>query len=124
MKKALLVLVVLLLPACSDLFNPLEDDPEEAGITINVVECEVDESGVPRATAEVTSEQAHDNVLLRGELIGDDGVVLQQTSTSLQGVKPGRTYRTRLTFGSISKEDAEGKLDCVVELDFATDIPG
>lgn len=125
MRKALLVLVVLLLPGCFDALNPLEEDPEAAGITVEVVACDVDDvSGVATATAEVTSEQPHDSVLLRGELIGEDGTVLQQSATSVQNIEPGRAYRARITFGSLSKQDQRQELSCDVQLDFAADIPG
>ncbi|HWC32939.1 MAG TPA: hypothetical protein VG709_07405 [Actinomycetota bacterium] len=125
MRKSPLMLVVLLLPACFDAFNPLEDDPEEAGVSVEVVACDVDEtSGVATATAEVTSTEPHDSVLLRGELIGEDGTVLHQSATSVQNIEPGRTYRARITFGALSRQDRRQDLECDVQLDFAADIPG
>ena len=33
--------MVLLLAACADAFNPLETDPSEAGINLQVVGCEL-----------------------------------------------------------------------------------
>jgi hypothetical protein len=116
--RILLAAISLLLVGC-ELFNPLEGDQEEAGVEITVVACARDEtSGVATATFELTSEKEYDTILVQGELSDSTGVVIATSSTSVVGVRPGRTYRQDIVFGSPS--EPEGELSCAVHFDFAS----
>jgi hypothetical protein len=118
-KLVLLVPVVLLLAACADAFNPLETDPSEAGINLQVVGCELDPATtVAKATFELTSDESYSTILLNGELSDESGVVIDTTSGSLSGVEAGKTYRDELTFGGVTSEP-QGELSCDVSFEFA-----
>ena len=116
----LAVSAALTLAACSDAFNPLETDPNEAGIDLQVTGCEYDQtSTVAKAIFELTSEKEYQTILVNGELSDESGVVIATTSTSVSGVEPGKTYREELVFGGLSSEP-EGELSCDVSFDFAS----
>ena len=117
----LLMIAALGTAACAtDSFNPLETDPGEAGVTLEVVGCEYDQTTtVATATYELTSEKEHSTILLNGELSDESGVVIATTSGSISGVEPGKTYRDDLVFGGLSSEP-EGEITCDVAFDFAS----
>jgi hypothetical protein len=117
----LAVAAALTLAACGDLFNPLETDPNEAGIDLRVVGCEYDTtSTVAKAIFELSSaEKEYATILVNGELSDESGVVIATSSTSVNGVEPGKTYRKELVFGGLSSEP-QGELVCDVSFDFAS----
>lgn len=118
MRKSLLVLAVLLLPGCFDALNPLERDPEEAGVTITVDKCEQDRtSEVVTATYTVTSENDYDNILLEGKLKDATGTVVGTSAGSVQNVRAGEPVQTVM---SLSPQGSyEKPLDCEITLNFA-----
>jgi hypothetical protein len=114
----LVVVAALALTACGDLFNPLETDPGDAGIKLQVTACEYDQTTtVATATYELTSEKEYNTILLNGELSDASGVVIATTAGSLSGVQPGKTYRDEMVFGLSS--EPEGQVSCDVTFDFA-----
>jgi hypothetical protein len=121
MRAPLVLVGTLLLGGCDAFdFNPLETDQREAGIELEVVGCERDDtSGVARAVVELTSEREYQTVLLQAELSDESGVVIATTSSSVVGVNPGRTYRKELVFGGIP--EPEGAISCDVTFDFASE---
>ncbi len=122
-RTALLIALVLGGTACfGGDFNPLEEDPEEAGITIEVTACEHNaDIGNITATFELTSEEEYSTVLVNGEATDESGVVIATSSTSLINVQPGRTYRDSMVL-STPAAPPEGEVSCDVTLDFANPL--
>jgi hypothetical protein len=118
------LVAVLLLPACfgGDL-NPIEEDPEDAGVTTEVVGCQHDPvSGNVTLTFELTSESEYQSVLVNGTVKDDTGTVLDTGTASLVEVRPGQTYRGEMIL--IPAGDFQGELTCEAGLDFAQDPIG
>jgi hypothetical protein len=115
------VAVATLLAACTEALDPLERDAGEAGITIEVTGCDLDEgTGLVMATAEVTSkEKEYSTVLVDFELVDSEGVVVASTSTSAANVKPGQTYRLQMPL-SPAGELGSG-FECRADLNLATE---
>jgi hypothetical protein len=100
--------------------NPVERDAGEAGITIEVVGCELDEAtGNVTSTVEVTSEKEYSTVLVDLELVDAQGTVVASTSTSAGNVRPGETYRLEMPL-SPAGELGEG-FTCQADLSLATE---
>jgi hypothetical protein len=118
------LVALLLLPACfgGDL-NPIEEDPGDAGVTIDVVDCKRDQvSGNVTLTFELTSESEYQSILVNGTVKDDTGTVLDTGTASLVEVKPGQTYRGEMILAPAG--DVEGELTCEADLDFAQDPIG
>jgi hypothetical protein len=118
------LLAVVLLPGCfgGDL-NPIEEDPGDAGVTIDVVGCQRDAvSGNVTLTFELTSESEYQSVLVNGTVKDDTGTVLDTGTASLVEVKPGQTYRGEMILAPAG--DIQGELTCEAGLDFAQDPIG
>jgi hypothetical protein len=100
--------------------NPVERDAGEAGIRIEVVGCELDETtGNVTSTVEVTSEREYSTVLVDFKLVDAQGTVVASTSTSATGVRPGETYRLEMPL-SPADELGEG-FTCEADLNLATE---
>lgn len=100
--------------------NPVERDAGQAGIRIEVVGCELDETtGNVTATVEVTSEREYSTVLVDFKLVDAQGIVVASTSTSATGVRPGETYRLEMPL-SPAGELGEG-FTCEADLNLATE---
>jgi hypothetical protein len=100
--------------------NPVERDAGEAGIRIEVVGCELDETtGNVTSTVEVTSERGYSTVLVDFKLVDAQGTVVASTSTSATGVRPGETYRLEMPL-SPADELGEG-FTCEADLNLATE---
>ena len=100
--------------------NPVERDAGEAGIRIEVVGCELDETtGNVTSTVEVTSEREYSAVLVDFKLVDAQGTVVASTSTSATGVRPGETYRLEMPL-SPAGELGEG-FTCEADLNLATE---
>ena len=100
--------------------NPVERDAGEAGIRIEVVGCELDETtGNVTSTVEVTSEREYSTVLVDFKLVDAQGTVVASTSTSATGVRPGETYRLEMPL-SPAGELGEG-FTCEADLNLATE---
>jgi hypothetical protein len=123
-RSKLLTVAALLLTACLEGDpNPIEEDPGEAGVTIDVVGCERDEvTGNVMLTFELTSEQEYQSVLVNGEVRDATGTVLATSSASLLEVRPGQTYRGDMVLSPAG--EVEGELTCDAQLDFAQDPIG
>lgn len=103
--------------------NPVERDAGEAGIRIEVVGCELDETtGNVTATVEVTSEREYSTILVNLELVDAQGTVVATTSTSASNVQPGETYRLEMPL-SPAGELGEG-FRCEADLSLATEARG
>ena len=115
----LAVVSTLALGACADAFNPLETNPEDAGINLTVTGCTYDQTTtLATATFELTSaEKEYDTILVNGELSDASGVVIATTSTSVSGVEPGKTYREDMVFSLTTPPD--GEIACDVSFEFA-----
>lgn len=125
MRSGLLALVAsLALPACfGGDPNPIEDDPGQAGVAIEVVGCELDSaSGNVMLTFELTSEREYQSVLVNGRVTDDTGTVLDTSTASLLDVRPGQAYRGDMVL--VPAGTVEGELTCEAELDFAQDPIG
>jgi hypothetical protein len=123
-RSRLAALVLLVLPACfgGDL-NPIEEDPGDAGVRIDVVGCQRDEvSGNVTLTFELTSEKGYQSVLVNGTVKDDTGTILDTGTASLVEVKPGQTYRGEMILAPAG--DVEGERACEGGLDFAQDPIG
>jgi hypothetical protein len=99
--------------------NPLVEDPDAAGITIEVVGCEPNQAiATVDITFEVTSEdEEYSTVLVNGEVRDESGAVLGTNSTSVTDVRPGRaTPGNMVVFFSTPPE---GGVECEVTLDVA-----
>ncbi|MGH2697265.1 MAG: FxLYD domain-containing protein [Actinomycetota bacterium] len=100
--------------------NPVERDAGEAGIRIEVVGCELDETtGNVTSTVEVTSEREYSTVLVDFKLVDAQGTVVASTSTSASNVRPGETYRLEMLL-SPAGELGEG-FTCEADLNLATE---
>jgi hypothetical protein len=100
--------------------SPLERDAEEAGIRIEVVGCELDETtGNVTATIEVTSEQEYSTILIDLELVDAGGTAVATTSTSVSNVEPGQPYRVEMPL-TPAGELGEG-FTCEADLNLATE---
>jgi hypothetical protein len=88
----LLTVAVLLLTACfGGDPNPIEEDPGEAGVTIDVVGCERDEvTGNVMLTFELTSENEYQSVLVNGEVRDASGTVLAPAAPRCSRSGPAR----------------------------------
>jgi hypothetical protein len=103
--------------------NPIEDDPAEAGVSIEVVACELDPAiGNVNLEFELTSENEYQTVLVNGRVMDETGTVLDTSSASLLEVRPGQTYRGEMVLTPVG--DVQGELACEAELDFAQDPIG
>jgi hypothetical protein len=122
-RTVMLVVVVIAGTACfGGDFNPLEEDPEEAGITIDVIACEHNaDIGTITATFELSSTEEYSTVLVNGEATDESGVVIATSSTSVINVRPGRTYRESMVL-STPATPPEGDVACEVTLDFANPL--
>ena len=122
--RLVLVLAALVSTACfgdelGDL-NPVERDAGEAGINIEVMGCQLDETtGNVTATVEVTSEQEYETILVDFELVDAQGTVVATTSTSATNVQPGETYRLEMPLAPAG-ELGEG-FTCEADLNLATE---
>ena len=116
--------VLLAVPACfGQEVNPIEEDPGEAGVIIEVVGYERDDpSGNVMLTFELTSDREYQTVLVNGEVADETGTVLATSSASPLEVEPGQSYRGDMVLAPAG--DAEGELTCRAELDFAQDPIG
>ena len=100
--------------------NPVERDAGEAGIQIEVVGCELDETtGNVTATVEVTSEREYSTILVNFELVDAQGTVVANTSTSASNVQPVETYRLEMPL-SPAGELGEA-FTCEADLSLATE---
>jgi hypothetical protein len=100
--------------------NPVERDAGEAGIRIEVVGCELDETtGNVTSTVEVTSEREYSTVLVDFKLVDAQGTVVASSSTSASNVRPGETYRLEMPL-SPAGELGEG-FTCEADLNLATE---
>jgi hypothetical protein len=114
------IVSLVLGPACAEAFNPLERDAGEAGITMEVVGCELDEgTGNVTATVELTSEREYSAVLVDVKLKDAEGTVVASSSTSASNVRPGETYRLQLPL-SPAGQLGQG-FRCQAELNLATE---
>lgn len=113
-----LVAVAVATAGCQ-LFDPLERDSEDAGITITVDRCEQDEvSEVVSATFTVVSEEEdYDTVLVDGKLKDATGTVVASSSTSVSNVKAGERQQGVMSLSPSGSY--ETPLDCEIELNFA-----
>jgi hypothetical protein len=112
-----LVAAAVTLAACSA-FNPLERDPEDAGVSIKVERCEQDEvSEVVSATFTVRSEEDYDVVLVDGKLKDATGLVVATSSTSVSNVKANEP--TQGTMSLSPQGEYEKPVDCEITLNFA-----
>jgi hypothetical protein len=115
------LVVAVSLTACTEALNPVERHAGEAGVTIEVTGCDLDEgTGIVTATAEVTSEeQEYSSILVDLRLVDAEGVVVASTSTSATNVTPGQTYRLQMPL------TAAGELgpgcECRADLNLATE---
>jgi hypothetical protein len=121
---AVLVLAALVTTAClGDDFgdiSPVERDADQAGVTIEVTGCELDETtGNVTATVEVTSEKEYETILVDFELADAQGTVVATTATSATSVQPGETYRLEMPL-SPAGELGEG-FTCEADLNLATE---
>lgn len=122
--RALLVVGAFVSTACfGDEFgdlSPVERDAGEAGISIEVTGCELDDAtGNVTATVEVTSDKEYEAILIDLELVDAGGTVVATTSTSATNVQPGETYRLEMPL-SPAGELGEG-FTCEAELNLATE---
>ena len=100
--------------------NPVERDAGEAGVRIEVVACELDETtGNVMSTVEVTSEKEYSTVLVDFKLVDSQGTVVASSSTSASNVRPGETYRLEMPL-SPAGELGEG-FTCEADLNLATE---
>jgi hypothetical protein len=122
--RILAVIVGIVSTACfgdglGDL-NPVERDAGEAGVRIEVVGCELDETiGNVTSTVEVTSEKEYSTVLVDFKLVDSQGTVVASSSTSASSVRPGETYRLEMPL-SPAGELGEG-FTCEADLNLATE---
>ena len=122
--RILAVIVGIVSTACfgdglGDL-NPVERDAGEAGVRIEVVACELDETtGNVTSTVEVTSEKEYSTVLVDFKLVDSQGTVVASSSTSASSVRPGETYRLEMPL-SPAGELGEG-FTCEADLNLATE---
>jgi hypothetical protein len=122
--RILAVIVGIVSTACfgdglGDL-NPVERDAGEAGVRIEVVGCELDETtGNVTSTVEVTSEKEYSTVLVDFKLVDSQGTVVASSSTSASNVSPGQTYRLEMPL-SPAGELGEG-FTCEADLNLATE---
>ena len=121
MRARLLVPVALVAVAAAgcQLFDPLERDPEDAGITITVDRCEQDETTeIVNASFTVTSEEAdYDVVLVDGKLKDATGTVVASSSTSVSNVEAGERHQGNMVLSPSGSY--ETPLECEIELNFA-----
>ena len=112
-----LAVVAVAVGGCSA-FDPLERDPEEAGVRIAVERCEQDEvSEVVSATFTVRSEEDYDVVLVNGKLKDATGLVVATSSTSVSNVRANEPTQGVM---SLSPQGSyEKPLDCEITLEFA-----
>ncbi len=114
---ALLAVVVAAAAGCSA-FDPLERDPEQAGVRINVERCEQDEvSEVVSTTFTVRSEEDYDVVLVDGKLKDATGLVVATSSTSVSNVTANEPTQGVMSLSP--QGDYEKPLDCEITLNFA-----
>jgi len=100
--------------------NPVERDAGEAGIRIEVVGCELDETtGNVTEAVEVTSDKEYTTVLVDFKLVDAQGVVVATSSTSASNVNPGETYRLELPL-TPAGELGQG-FTCEADLSLATE---
>jgi hypothetical protein len=98
----------------------VEQDEGEAGITLEVVDCALDEgTGNVTMTYEVRSEREYDVVLVEGRVKDDSGTVVASSSGSVQNVAPGEAYRAEMVLSPAG--ETQGELDCEASLDLATE---
>jgi hypothetical protein len=103
--------------------DPLEEDPGEAEVTIEVVGCDRDDvSGNVTLLFELTSEREYQSVLVNGSVRDATGTVLATSTASLIEVRPGQTYRGDMVLAPAG--DVQGELTCDAELEFAQDPIG
>lgn len=125
MRSAVAVtLLALLLAGCSpgDL-NPVEHDQQAAGITIDVVGCDLDQgTGNVTMTYELESEKPYDVVLVQGQVRDGSGTIVGSSTGSVTNVSPGETYRGEMVLSSAGK--TQGELRCEATLDLATEPLG
>lgn len=116
-RLALLAVVAVAVAGCSA-FDPLERDPQEAGVRIRVERCEQDEvSEVVSATFTVRSEEDYDVVLVNGKLKDATGLVVATSSTSVSNVRANEPTQGVM---SLSPQGSyEKPLDCEITLEFA-----
>jgi hypothetical protein len=117
-----LAAAALLLAGCNleQSVGGLVRDAEEAGITLDVTECGVDEAGVAFARVTATSaKEEWGTVLFNVDMLNEEGVVIGQGSTSFRNVQPGRKYETRVVISFPSQEPPPSPR-CEARLDFAS----
>ncbi len=121
--RALTMAVALATAGCfgGDIdLNPVERDAGEAGIRIEVVGCEFDETtGNVTETVEVTSDKEYTTVLIDFKLVDAQGVVVASSSTSASNVQPGETYRLELPL--TPSGDLGTGFTCEADLSLATE---
>ncbi|MGH2673935.1 MAG: FxLYD domain-containing protein [Actinomycetota bacterium] len=100
--------------------NPVERDAGEAGVHIEVVGCELDETtGNVTETVEVTSDREYTTILVAFRLVDAQGTIAANTSTSATDVRPGETYRLEMPL-SPAGELGQG-FTCEADLELATE---
>lgn len=120
MRARLLVPVALVAvtTAGCQLFDPLERDQEDAGITITVDRCEQDETTeIVNASFTVTSEEDYDVVLIDGKLKDATETVVASSSTSVSNVAAGERHQGNMVLSPSGSY--ETPLECELELNFA-----
>jgi hypothetical protein len=109
------------LAACGspEQLNPLVEDPEAAGITIELVGCEHNQAiGTVDVEFEVTSdEEEYSTVLVNGEVRDESGAVLGTSSTNVTNVQPGRAFPGNMVV--FASTPPEGAVECEVTFDVA-----
>ena len=123
LRSVVSVAVLTAAPACLDDLTPIERDAGEAGVTIEVVGCELDDvTGNVTETIELTSEREYVTVVVDFKLKDAEGTIVATTSTSASNVQPGETYRLSMPL-SPSGELGLG-FTCEADLNLVTEPIG
>ncbi len=71
---------------------------------------------------QITSEEEYGTVLVNADLLDEDGTVVSQGSSSVNGVEPGKRYNLRIVYGTVGA-DLPKKPTCEARLEFASRVP-
>ena len=123
MARVVIALVVGLLAVGCNLEKSVAGivrDADEAGVTLNVTRCGVNQSGVAEAIVQIRSDDEEwGTVLFNVSMVNAENVVIGTGSTSVRNVEPGRTYEARVVISFPSQEPPPNP-KCEVDLDFAS----
>jgi hypothetical protein len=91
--------------------NPIEDDPADARVSIEVVACDLDSvSGNVNLGFELTSDREYQTVLVNGRVTDGTGTVLDTSSASLLEVQPGETYRGEMVLVPVGEVEGRARV--------------